>query len=613
TECFQKVYVFCRSDYEVKFPADVVVNCTELGGVPLSELSGRDITAIAGEPEIHDDECELIGVSYEDQRFTIVDEACYKIVRKWTVIDWCKYDPDAHYRGPEVIVDDRYEYMAGPDRPCIYRFLKDNGDGYMTYTQVIKVVDTEAPVVVCDQEEATICIYDDNCDEAEVELLLGSATDDCTPDDKIAYRWFTTDNEYHGHGNVFGQDNGSAVGVEVGRTYDVYLVAKDRCGNEDTCVTEVEVRDCKPPTPYCYAGVVTVVMPNNGMVTIWATDLLEKAEDNCDRDWPAYNDIEVSFSDDVDDKSRDYDCDTIPNGISASFMVEVWVTDSEGNQDFCRTFVEVQDNSDGCPDSGGAAAQIAGQVKTEFTEPVEAVEVELLSGGRMYTTGVDGQYAFENVLMGSNYNIVPSLDANPLNGVSTLDLVLMQKHILGIEKLDSPYKVIAADVNKSNSVSALDVVETRKLILGIYDNFPSNKSWRFIPNSHTFVNAESPWGFPEEVAVENLSHNMRADFVGVKVGDVNDSNVPHSLMGSAVRSTGELTLLLNDRVVNKGEEVRIEVLSRGFDDIVGYQYTLEAAGLHLKGVEPGAISVDENNFGVLSSGVVTTSWHDVKG
>ncbi len=54
------------------------------------------------------------------------------------------------------------------------------------------------------------------------------------------------------------------------------------------------------------------------------------------------------------------------------------------------------------------------------------------------------------------------------NGVSTLDLVRIQKHLLGIEPLTSPYDLIAADANNSQSVSAIDLVELRKLILGIY-------------------------------------------------------------------------------------------------------------------------------------------------
>ena len=67
-----------------------------------------------------------------------------------------------------------------------------------------------------------------------------------------------------------------------------------------------------------------------------------------------------------------------------------------------------------------------------------------------------------------------------MNGVSTLDLVAIQKHLLGITPFTEFDKFVAADINLSETVSAIDIVELRKLILGIYVDFPNNESWRFI-------------------------------------------------------------------------------------------------------------------------------------
>ena len=114
-----------------------------------------------------------------------------------------------------------------------------------------------------------------------------------------------------------------------------------------------------------------------------------------------------------------------------------------------------------CENVGGAAA-IEGSIETESTEPVEFVEVELMLGEHMlspFVTGVDGKFTFNAIPMNNQYSIIPERNDDYKNGVSTFDLVLIQKHILGIEKLDSPYKVIAADVNNSESVTAIDLVE----------------------------------------------------------------------------------------------------------------------------------------------------------
>ncbi|MDX1410043.1 MAG: hypothetical protein R3330_17960, partial [Saprospiraceae bacterium] len=368
---------------------------------------------------------------------------------------------------------------------------------------------------------------DDECERAEIELFLGEATDDCTLADNIDYRWATDDNEYHGHGNTIIDE------LEVGVEHTVILTALDGCGNFAKCELTVELVDCKPPTPVCYDGIITVVMPSSGCVTVWAADLLQKADDNCSASWPGSGTgIEVSFSEDTDDKSREYCCDTIPNGIQETFDVEVWVTDEAGNQDYCTTRIIIQDTEvegeGACPDAANLAA-LTGEVITEFTEAVEHVEVELTNRGEVFTTGRDGYYGFSNLITGESYTISPALDRDPLNGVSTFDLVLMHKHILGIDRLDSPYKIIAADINNSGSVSALDIVEARKLILGLYETFPDNESWRFVPADYNFSNPDQPFGFPEQLELD-LTGDVQADFVGVKVGDVNESNVPHSLM-----------------------------------------------------------------------------------
>lgn len=122
----------------------------------------------------------------------------------------------------------------------------------------------------------------------------------------------------------------------------------------------------------------------------------------------------------------------------------------------------------------------------------------------------------------------PEKDDNPLNGVTTYDPVLISKHILGTEPFDSPYKMIAADANKSGSITTFDIVELRKLILGIYDVLPNNTSWCFVDKSHQFPNMGNPFqsAFPEAINCVSFP-SSGADFVAVKVGDVNNTAQAH--------------------------------------------------------------------------------------
>jgi len=124
--------------------------------------------------------------------------------------------------------------------------------------------------------------------------------------------------------------------------------------------------------------------------------------------------------------------------------------------------------------------------------------------------------------------VVPEKDDNPLNGVTTYDLVLIYKHILGTEPLNTPYKIIAADANKTGSITTFDIIALRKLILGIFTEFSeieqSQKSWRFVDKAFPFPNPNNPFqtSFPEGINCIAFPA-AGIDFTGLKVGDVNNT------------------------------------------------------------------------------------------
>lgn len=135
---------------------------------------------------------------------------------------------------------------------------------------------------------------------------------------------------------------------------------------------------------------------------------------------------------------------------------------------------------------------------------------------------------------GYTSRIVPAKNTNPLNGVTTHDLLLISRHILGIEPLDSPYKILAADANQDGKVTFFDIVTLRKLILGFTDELPNGKSWRFIPKSHVFSNPADPFldVIPDylEIPASNEFYYLvePGDFLfrGIKIGDVDFSADP---------------------------------------------------------------------------------------
>jgi hypothetical protein len=193
-------------------------------------------------------------------------------------------------------------------------------------------------------------------------------------------------------------------------------------------------------------------------------------------------------------------------------LVELHAWDEAGKDDFCVTYIEVQDNRKVCPPVAGSA-QIAGTIATEGNANLQGATITLSgAASQNAATAANGGYSFINLSKGGDFTVTPQLDKNHLNGVSTFDLVLIQKHILGVQALNSPYKMIAADVNNSKTISTLDLIALRKLILNIDQSFQHNTSWRFVDATYQFPNASNPWAaaFPEVVSINDLAANTKA-------------------------------------------------------------------------------------------------------
>lgn len=176
-------------------------------------------------------------------------------------------------------------------------------------------------------------------------------------------------------------------------------------------------------------------------------------------------------------------------------------------------------------------ASISGFVRTEEGEAIAGVTVSLISMSNTITveTGADGAYVFENVPTGGAYSMSMEKGGPVQNGVSTFDLIKIRQHILGVEDLPSPLKILAADANNSASVSTLDLILIQKVILALDDEFANAPSWRFYPADITFDDPSDPFQtfIPPTYDITNLTAPINdLDFIGVKTGDANCSADP---------------------------------------------------------------------------------------
>ncbi|MBK8737979.1 MAG: hypothetical protein IPL98_19505 [Saprospiraceae bacterium] len=100
---------------------------------------------------------------------------------------------------------------------------------------------------------------------------------------------------------------------------------------------------------------------------------------------------------------------------------------------------------------------ILGDIKTanklEDTKPVN-LEIKQVQSRMKEAKG--SPYAFLNLDASTNYVVKPSRTDEPLNGVTTADIVKIQKHILGQEAITNPHLLIAGS-EATGTITAADM------------------------------------------------------------------------------------------------------------------------------------------------------------
>ncbi|RLD19009.1 MAG: hypothetical protein DRI69_09365, partial [Bacteroidetes bacterium] len=553
----------------------------------IDALDPEDLSYPYSMPILTTDQCDLATFNYSDEVFDFSgsSEACFKIIRTWTVLDWC-------------------------------RFSATNGEtGRWTHYQIIKVKNTVPPTFISSGADMDLCSDDPGCGDA-VAQLEASADDDCT--NPNTFRWrISIDLDNNGTFDDFivpniGQSISAEYAFPIGNHRVLYAV-QDFCSNTTVEEQFINVESCAPPSAKCQSITTTLmaVNPTGGTVTIWASDLDAGSDHICGLD------VSVAFSSDPTDIYLVFDCDDIGDND-----VELWVIDENGLTDYCTVTVTIQDNNTVCPPGGGGVTgTISGSISSSSTLEMSDVVVNLEGSNAPPEFTDDGEYAFPSMPLGGSYIVAPELNTDHKNGISTIDLIKIQKHLLGIKDLDSPYKLVAADANRSGSVTAVDILELKKLILGIYDELPNNTSWRFIDRSYVFADPQNPFNeeFAESYTIDPLDADMAdIDFVGIKIGDVNES--AQVLQGSTDETdlsglNEESALHLEDVRLQAGEIREFELTAGSLKGIATTQFTLEwdRTKIDVMSVEPGPrANRGQWNEAELNTGRLPLSWHKLE-
>ena len=248
---------------------------------------------------------------------------------------------------------------------------------------------------------------------------------------------------------------------------------------------------------------------------------------------------------------------------------------------------------------------IAGSLKTRYGELISQAIVRIESNDSLHareiTTGLNGFYAFRDNPSDQNYRLSASKVDRYLNGVSTRDIVELYLIIVGNLRLSSPYWYLAADVNGDQTLSIADIHEIRGLILGKYDKFSNSESWLFFDANQTLADPHSPWPFLDEIMIIDFQGSRgQYDFVGVKVGDINGDANPNSRIRSDVRYDEQVSLEVDDAILNTGEIKKIDIRAAENIEMSGVQLQLHLSQLELLEVIPAILDIDESNYYVQS-------------
>lgn len=282
----------------------------------VSDLDVAKLGAIH-KPIITEDHCDLVGVNYEDEVFRFISgsDACFKIIRKWRVINWCRFRDN----------------ITGD--PIIYE-----------RTQIIKSFNKVKPTILTGCSDTRVEVTDTSCTGGNI-TLGSTASDDCTPLSDLKNQYeidFNSDGRYEivvpGVGSIINASGHYPLGK-----HRIKYSFEDKCGNKEVCEANFIIINAKQPVAYCRKGLAVGIEPMdlNGdgrldgeFATVWAKDFDQGSYHPCKYD------LTYSIGRDTSKHSVTYNCDSL-----GKRTVLLCVTATNGKQDCCETFIEVQDNN----------------------------------------------------------------------------------------------------------------------------------------------------------------------------------------------------------------------------------------------------------------------------
>lgn len=634
----QDIHITPSLNYAIKFPMDTETDCTDFVDTLLVAGSG----------------CDSITMAFVDIYLPVEGEECRYVQRNFVVTNWCEWDGvspsirvgrnencsdtegDASVwlvRTNEGIFIDT-DSLADNNLPAAGTFcngqnpaghlreVTGEAGGRYVYSQRFKVFDTTAPELAVTMLD-TICVDTSFC-RADVPVGI-QIIDACQVDPGNLVVGIDINN--NGTVETTSANTGELTGVfpnyvfttslPIGNHRYVFTVTDD-CGNTSVTEREFRVNDCYVPVLVCRGDRIYNLQPlleegdidNDGIieeaaVLVEAADLAQCNFLDCSGDL-TFSVNRVGEPADINMQSIFLDC-----GDRYETYLEVYVWDesfnpwtvqpdgSIGGRNWrsCVVKVRVQDPGLAC-NSCRVAENITvnGHVNSLSGAPLDEVTISANDGQTL--TNNFGAYQIGG-RVGESFVLTAAKDVDPRIGLSSLDLVILQRHLLGVETLDNPFMRVAADINRDGLVDLTDFVQLRALILGRREMYPVGSPWRFVAGNWD-GNGEPE----EEIMLRELGAcSFGHDFVGLRLGDLNDSFGADA--GAANRGRSNISnhsgrpvpLELSRQSFRAGEQVTVTVNLPDAAAFVGGQFALSWNSSTLEYLDQSSTELDDNgNF-----------------
>ncbi len=495
--------------------------------------------------------CTRVSVTFVDVNN---NPSCnYTFQRNWRVVDSCQLNPN----NPTA--------------------------GIFTNTQQITVIDNQAPIIT---GYTDITINTVVCPVLVNYNMAGVSITDCST--------LTITNNSPTATNP---NSGNPSGFYTEGTTTIIVTAMDQCGfmTKDTftitvnLTTMVEFVKCKK---------IIRNITDLDFVDVRASEFVDEIQGTCNPQLHKFSYSRTVLADSV----RRFTCDSIGDRL-------VWVYNYKNGVmiDSCKTIVTILDPNGFCT---GNIFRVIGNIITENAVPVKGVELSLGQGMPKTLTDENGHYVIPAMIPNGDYMMQPLKDDGILEGVSTLDLIMIQRHILGNQKINSAYRMIAADVTNDNRISAADIVELRKVILGTNTKFKNNTSWKTIDSKYVFADPSNPFNNVYPLYSEFIEPKGQyiADFVGVKIGDVNNSYIATSTS----HKYNEVSVSASNDYHTENQNVAIDFRINEIESIDGAQLSFDVEGLRNVTVTSDLLSETQFDYTIDGSKLYITITPDIE-